>query len=437
MADGAGALPVEIKAQLGQFLSATETLNAEVKALKSKVDPLDLAKIDRIAKDVEEQKAAINDFIAEQKRQAKNVETKGDDPELVDYGYSLLERKAVQHLFRDGNLNAFYRDQDVKNLAEKLELKDLSSLIPEDGGFSVLPDYLSEMIEIELEMSPMREICRVVETGTRSIKLPVDRKGANAVWATELSTRANTNTPTLSEVEINVHELYARPLATKVILEDAGFDIEGWIADSAREAFEIEEGRVFILGTGDGQPRGFLTFGVTAAASYDANTNWGTFSFRPTGAAGAFAPSFPGASPSTQPSIGADVLFDLMYDLKPRYRKDSTWVMNRQTLGGVRKLKSGDGVYLIRDQITEDGIITMILGRPVAEMEDMPDMANNSLSIALGDFGKAYTIVDRLGLEIEKDTLTRVPYVQWNMRRRVGGNVTHFDAIKLLRFSAS
>jgi len=277
----------------------------------------------------------------------------------------------------------------------------------------------------------------VIETDTRSVKLAVDRKGVNAAWASELASRTDTSTATLSEIEIPVHELYAQPVATKVILEDAGFDIEGWLTDAMREAFEIEEGRVFVLGDGRGKPRGFLTHDVVAASSYDANTNWGALAYRPTGTSGAFSPSFPGASPSTQPAIGADVLFDLMYDLKPKFRADSTWVMNRMTLAGVRKLKSGDGVYLIRDQITEDGLISVVLGRPVLEAEDMPDIAANSLSIALGDFGAGYCIVDRLGLEIEKDTLTRVPYVKWNARRRVGGNVLNFDAIKLLRFSAS
>lgn len=69
--------------------------------------------------------------------------------------------------------------------------------------------------------------------------------------------------------------------------------------------------------------------------------------------------------------------------------------------------------------------------------EDMPAIAANSLSLAFGDFGETYTIVDRTGIRLLRDPYTDKPNVKFYTTKRVGGDVVNFDAIKLMRFSAS
>ncbi len=74
---------------------------------------------------------------------------------------------------------------------------------------------------------------------------------------------------------------------------------------------------------------------------------------------------------------------------------------------------------------------------PVYEAEDMPDVAAGSLSIAFGDFNRGYLIVDRAGVSVLRDPFTAKPYVLFYTTKRVGGGVQDFDAIKLMKFSAS
>ena len=78
-----------------------------------------------------------------------------------------------------------------------------------------------------------------------------------------------------------------------------------------------------------------------------------------------------------------------------------------------------------------------LLGRPIVIMDDMPDIGSDSFSIAFGDFGEGYRIVDRLGVSVLRDPYTNKPFVKFFTRKRVGGDVVNFDAIKLLKFGVS
>ena len=67
----------------------------------------------------------------------------------------------------------------------------------------------------------------------------------------------------------------------------------------------------------------------------------------------------------------------------------------------------------------------------------MPDLAEDSLSIAFGDFRRGYLVVDRMGVRVLRDPYSAKPYVLFYVTKRVGGGVADFDAIKLLKFAAS
>lgn len=57
---------------------------------------------------------------------------------------------------------------------------------------------------------------------------------------------------------------------------------------------------------------------------------------------------------------------------------------------------------------------------PVIEAEDMPDIVENLLSIAFGDFGRGYLIVDRAGVSVLRDPSSAKPYVLFYNTKRVG-----------------
>ena len=75
-------------------------------------------------------------------------------------------------------------------------------------------------------------------------------------------------------------------------------------------------------------------------------------------------------------------------------------------------------------------------GYEVVEATDMPAIAADSLSIALGDFKRGYKIIDRLGIRVLRDPFTAKPFVVFDYTKRVGGDVVVFEAIKIQKLSA-
>jgi HK97 family phage major capsid protein len=105
-------------------------------------------------------------------------------------------------------------------------------------------------------------------------------------------------------------------------------------------------------------------------------------------------------------------------------------------MAGVRKIKDAEENYIWRPGL-EVGVSDTLLGYPVEIDDYMPDLAANSLSIAFGNFRRGYLIVDRRGIAIIRDQVTKPGYTKFNVSKRVGGGVQNFEAIKLMKFAAS
>ena len=101
----------------------------------------------------------------------------------------------------------------------------------------------------------------------------------------------------------------------------------------------------------------------------------------------------------------------------------------------MRKFKAADGTFLWQPGVLE-GQPSRLLGYPVVEAEDMPDIAANALPIAFGNFKTGYLITERRATTILRDPFTNKPYVNFYATKRIGGQVLDSDAIKLLKISA-
>ena len=329
-----------------------------------------------------------------------------------------VEAKAVHH----GAFLDFVRKGREADLHD-LEAKALSVRSDPDGGYLVSADLSDRIISRIRETTPMRQVASVMTVTSDAVEGVLDTGEAEVGWAAELGTRAETETPALGVWRIPVHELYAEPRASQKLLDDAAFDVEGFLAARIAERMARAENTAFLTGDGIARPRGLLSYPTAATA--DAARPWGTLQHVVTGEAG----DFPVADP-------ADPLIRLAYSLKAPYRARARWMMARSTLASVRLMKDGtSGQYLWQPGLAA-GAPATLLGHPVLEAEDMPAIGADALAIAFGDFGEAYTIVDRTGLRMLRDPYTAKPQVKFYTTRRVGGDVVDFDAVKLLKFAA-
>ena len=302
-----------------------------------------------------------------------------------------------------------------------LEEKAMSISSDPDGGYLV-HDELSAMIGQRLAaLSPIRSIATVQEVSSAVFKKPFAQSGPATGWVAETDARPQTASPGLAELQFPTMELYAMPAATASLLEDAAVDLDGWMASQVEIAFAEQEGAAFVNGDGITQPQGFLSVPQVDEAAW----SWGSLGTIATGEAGGFDIDDP-----------ADVLVEAIYALKSGYRQNARFVMNRRTQAALRKLKDGDGNYLWQAPAAP-GQAAMLMGFPVVEAEDMPDIAPDATAIAFGDFGRGYLVVDRRGISVLRDRYTAKPYVLFYTTKRVGGGVQDFDAIKLVKFGAA
>jgi HK97 family phage major capsid protein len=362
-----------------------------------------------------EKLARIENTLDTQQRITSQLAVKAARSPLGDAVYTSprnLEHKAA--------FDSFMRTGDTRRML-KLEEKALSVGSGQDGGYTVPPEVEANVNRLLKAISPIRSIAGIRTVSTSLYKRPFATSGADSGWVAETAARPQTLTPVLAELQFPTMELYAMPAASNTILDDSIVNVEEWLAEEIRIAFALQEGTAFVTGDGINKPKGFLSYTAVAQASW----TWGNLGYVATGVAGAF--------PATNQG---DKLLDLIYSVKAPYRANGTFVMNRTTQGAVRKMKDGQGNYLWQPA-AKPGETPSLMGYAVAECEDMPDIAANSLSIAYGDFNRGYLIVDRAGIRVLRDPYSAKPYTLFYTTKRVGGGVQDFDAIKLLKFSVS
>jgi HK97 family phage major capsid protein len=305
-------------------------------------------------------------------------------------------------------------EDQVKALAAiDAEYKALSVGNDTTGGYLAPPEYVREIIKGVTEISAPRQLVRVRSTGAKSLQLPKRTGQFAAQRVSEQGTRSETDGLRYGMVEIVAPEMFALIDISQQNLEDSAFDLEAELSLEATEQFAVKEGSEFVSGTGVGEMEGILT------NSDVASTNSGS------------------AATIKDANGQADGLLGLKYGIKTAYARNGTWVMNRTTMGSVRKLKDGQNNYIWQPGIAQ-GRPNTIDGDPYVEVPDMPNEGANTYPVAYGDFRRAYTLVDRIVMQMLRDPYTQATSgnIRFLFRRRVGGAVVLAEAIRKLKCSA-
>jgi HK97 family phage major capsid protein len=378
-----------------------------------------------------EAKAAMTGFLTEFNRFQDEVKSKLKHQEerltmlnakTMSYGRPALSARAEIEAPHQKAFNAYLRTGDDDGLRGlTLEGKAMSTAVAADGGYLVDPQTSERIQSMLMSTSSLRSIANVVQVEATSFDVIVDRSEVGSGWATEAAATTETATPIIERISIKLHELAAMPKASQRLLDDSAFDVEGWLAEKIATRFIRAEAAAFINGDGVDKPKGILLPAKVANATW----TWGNIGYVPTGAASDFATTNP-----------ADCIVELVYALGADYRANGTFVMNSKTVGAVRKMKDADGRFLWSDGLAA-GEPSRLMGYPVVVSEDMPDVAANAYPIAFGDFRAGYTIAERPDLRILRDPFSAKPNVLFYASKRVGGDITDYAAIKLLKVAVS
>lgn len=401
----------EMKTAFEEFKADQTKALDDIKA-KGSTDVLTTEKVDRINADISNLTAqldAVNQALA-----AVRIGGGGGTERTAE---AAEHASAFDRMFRKGDVAGNIRELEVN--------AKLTTSSDPDGGFLVPEETEAGIDRVLGVVSTIRSLARVINISGDTYKKLVNQGGASAGWVGEQTARPETDTPTLREIAIAAHELYANPAITQRALDDARIDIGAWLADEVSMEFAEQEGEAFATGNGVNKPRGILSYTNVANASY----SWGNIGYVAT----AEAAAFPAASATVSP---ADCLINLYYALKSGYRNGASWLMSDATMGTVRKFKDADGSFVWAPPSAAADVAT-ILQKPVYNDDNMSAVGAGAYPIAFGNFKRAYLIVDRSGIRVLRDPYTNKPNVHFYTTKRVGGGIVNFEAMKLLKVAAS
>jgi HK97 family phage major capsid protein len=297
-----------------------------------------------------------------------------------------------------------------KDSLDQTEVKALSLGGDPEGGYFMTPPEVSNRITKRVfETTPMRELATVQPISTHEFKIPQDPNTAiSGGWTGETSTRSNTGTANVSMKTITAYEQYAMPVCSQQLLEDSFVDIEGWYADKTADIIARTENTAFVTGTGSSQPRGFLTFA--------SGTNWGQIQQIGTGTSANF--TYTG-------------LINLITSIKELYQANASFLTKRANVANIMLIQDGNGRYIFQPIVGGNFNNTALLGYNLKYGNDMPALGAGALAMAFGDFKRGYVIVDRVGISVLRDAYTAKPNILFYTRKRTGGDVDDYDALKL------
>jgi len=364
------------------------------------------------------------DLAARQDQTDQQLETLRDDVDEVKARLEKVARAASRAPLASDDSNSAETKSFVEGYLRQgrdHEVKAIAGTALADGGYAVPQQIDAAIARTLTEISPIRSIAQVVQTGTSGYRKLMSRGGTASGWVGETDQRPATDTPDFAEIAPPAGELYANPAATQAMLDDAAFNLEDWLVSEIATEFARAEGAAFISGSGSDQPKGFLAGAKNR--SEDSVRAFGALQYVGSGNANGLG------------SNADQTLIDLVHTLKSGHRQGAHFVMNSATLAEVRKLKTENGAFLWQAGLVE-GQPDRLLGYPVVEAEDMPDIAAGQYPIAFGNFRNGYLVAERTATQILRDPFTNKPFVHFYATKRVGGSVLDSNAIKLLKVEA-
>ena len=320
-----------------------------------------------------------------------------DNAQKENKGEMSPERKAFISWVRKGEKHLQPEELKVMRVSEDVT-----------GGYVTPLEFDNRIIELMKVYSPIREIAEVFPISGAGVQIPKESAvdmDAFAAWPGETLLAQDLK---FAEERFTPFELQALVTPKRTLIEDAAFDIEGYIQRKVAEIYSYKEGKAFVVGDGVNKPEGLLSANIPSVNSGDAS------------------------------KITADGLFSVVYNVPSPYAREAVWLLNRLTILEIRLLKDQEGRYLWQPAL-QAGEPSTLLGYPVYESPDMPTVASNAYPVIFGNFRAGYKIVDRVGMTVQRlvekyATEGKIGFLFW---KRVDGGVTVPEAFRKLKIAAS
>lgn len=345
---------------------------------------------------------------------------------LEENGFALSEKQ-----FADISTKS-YRDAFREYLKKgergmgATDLKALAEGSDQAGGFLVPAEFLAKMVERSPADAVLASKVTNLTTSSDKLTMPKNNYSANDKYTTgvrvswvdeEASGLQESNATDFGNITIPIHTAMLYHDVTKNLLEDSGFNIQGWLAGKFRETADLTLEDMIMNGDGIGKPAGILQ--------------------NPGGA------NQPGVVVSgNAANITFDGIVDLEFSLLARYAKNADFIFNRTSTGrALAKLKDGNQRPLFNYGSGDNGMASarpsQLRGYNFIETDFAQDIAANAFPIVFGDL-RGYYLARRVGFSIQvlNEIVATSNKVRLLGRMRIGGQVAEDWRLKIQKISA-
>ena len=294
--------------------------------------------------------------------------------------------------------NAFW--ENMRTGVPQNALKESSS---SSGGYLVPDSFESRIIDALENKNIVRKVSHAIKT-SQNLKIPVAVKNCDAIWVKEGEQHFPTEAE-FGEVKIEAYKLAIMELVSDELLEDSGFDLEGYIIDSAIKKIAEAEEEAFIKEDGVKKPLGLIHQASVGAVTADSKT------------------------------VDVDDMINLEHSLKEPYRHRAVWLMSGDVYAMLSKILHYRGHRFM--ELAEDGETEMLLGHPVYVCNSLDALAPGSKSVLFGDFDR-FWIGDRGNRSIKRlsEKYADSGQVGFIVSERVDAKLVDPNAVKVLQTKA-
>ena len=280
----------------------------------------------------------------------------------------IAEEQREMEMGKPGEDNKEKRALDEKNFVAWIR-GDKRALATADNG-AIIPTSVADRIVAEVkEMCPLYNMATVYRVGG-DLVIPVYDETENAISAAYADDMAELteNNGKFNTVKLENHIAGALVKVSKSLMNRTDFDLASFVVHQVALAITRWLNKELILGT-EGKMEGVLSANQTVRA------------------AGA--------------TITGDDLISLQMAVPTVYQQNAVWIMHRDTLAAVRKLKTtAGGEYLFNPDVRGGFGMTM-LGKPVYLDDNMPAVGSGATPVAYGDMsGIAMKLAQDIELQV-------------------------------------
>ena len=279
-----------------------------------------------------------------------------------------IEREEKRNMIENKEItkDVTVEERDVKSFADYirntvtgLESRAETTLAKGDNGAVIPKTIVKKIMEKVEDISPIYKLATKYNMGG-VINVPKEDSTSDTItvaYATEF-TELESHSNKFATIELTGYLYGALTKISKSLLRNSDFNLTNWVVNKmAKKIAKFIEGEI-INGT-SGKVSGIV-------GSYDATNMKVTL--------------------AKASAVTADELIDLQELVPDEYQADCIWVMNRATRKAIRKLKDGQGNYLLeKDSTSKWGY--RIMGADVYCSDNISALGTASKPVVMyGDF---------------------------------------------------